>query len=110
MEIVFSILLILVALALMGIVLIQNAKGGGLAANVGLSAQILGGVRKTTEGIEKVTWGLAIALFLLCLASGFIFNSKSSNIPAPKVQPVELPSGGAELPVSSPASPETPGE
>lgn len=91
MEILFSIILILVALALIGIVLIQNAKGGGLAANVGLSTQMLGGVRKATEGIEKVTWGLAIALFLLALASGFFFNSRTSEGPTPKVQPVEIP-------------------
>ncbi|MCS6981715.1 MAG: preprotein translocase subunit SecG [Flavobacteriales bacterium] len=106
MEILFSILLILVAIALIGIVLIQNAKGGGLAANVGLTPQMLGGVRKATEDIEKVTWGLAIALFLLCLASGFIFQSRSSEVPTPKVQPVELQAPG-ELPPPT-LSPEAP--
>lgn len=98
MEILFSIVLILVALALIGIVLIQNAKGGGLAANVGLSTQMLGGVRKATEGIEKVTWGLAIALFLLALASGFFFSSRSSGVPTPKVQPVEIPAENLPAP------------
>ncbi|MCS6979709.1 MAG: preprotein translocase subunit SecG [Flavobacteriales bacterium] len=103
MEILFSILLIIIALALIGIVLIQNAKGGGLAANVGLSTQMLGGVRKATEDIEKVTWGLAIGLALLALASGFFFSRRADSVPTPKVQPVELP---AEMP--APAAPETP--
>jgi len=74
MQIVFVILIIVCAVLLMGVVLIQNAKGGGLASNVGISTQMLGGVKKATDGIEKLTWGLMIALFVLCVASGFFFE------------------------------------
>ena len=48
--------------------LVQNSKGGGLAANFSAPNQVLG-VRKTTETIEKITWGLAIALVVLSLAA-----------------------------------------
>ena len=57
--IVILIMVVCVALALA--VLVQNSKGGGLAANFSAPNQVLG-VRKTTETIEKITWGLAIAL------------------------------------------------
>lgn len=79
MQIVFVILIILCAVALMGVVLIQNAKGGGLASNVGISTQMLGGVKKATDGIEKLTWGLMIALFVLCIVSGFVFARPSAT-------------------------------
>lgn len=74
MQVFFVILIIICALLLMGVVLIQNAKGGGLASNVGISTQMLGGVKKATDGIEKLTWGLMIALFVLCFTSGFFFT------------------------------------
>lgn len=64
--IVILILIVCVALALA--VLVQNSKGGGLAANFSAPNQVLG-VRKTTETIEKITWGLAIALVVLSLAA-----------------------------------------
>ena len=64
--IVILIMVVCVALALA--VLVQNSKGGGLAANFSAPNQVLG-VRKTTETIEKITWGLAIALAVLSLAA-----------------------------------------
>lgn len=62
------ILILLVCLLLAVAVLVQNSKGGGLAANFSAPNQIMG-VRKTTETIEKITWGLAIALVVLSLAA-----------------------------------------
>lgn len=62
------ILIIVVCLALVAAVLVQNSKGGGLAANFSAPNQIMG-VRKTTETIEKITWGLAIALVVLSMAA-----------------------------------------
>ncbi len=91
MQVFFVILIIICALLLMGVVLIQNAKGGGLASNVGISTQMLGGVKKATDGIEKLTWGLMIALFVLCFASGFFFN-RTQMVPeqqGPKVDNIE---------------------
>ncbi|MEE1091963.1 MAG: preprotein translocase subunit SecG [Prevotella sp.] len=57
----FVILICLAAVLMIGIVLIQESKGGGLASNFSSSNQIMG-VRKTTDIIEKATWGLAIAM------------------------------------------------
>ena len=55
------ILIVIAALLMIGIVLIQESKGGGLASNFSAYNQI-GGVRKTTDFIEKTTWGLAAAM------------------------------------------------
>ena len=53
----FTILIVIAAVLLTLAVLAQNSKGGGLAANFSGANQVLG-VRKATDGIEKVTWGL----------------------------------------------------
>jgi protein translocase SecG subunit len=59
-----TVLIILVCILLIIVVLIQNSKGGGIASNFAASNQVMG-VQKTTEVIEKITWGLAISLVVL---------------------------------------------
>ena len=67
-----TVLLFITCILLILIVLVQNSKGGGLASNFQSSNQIMG-VRKTTDFLEKATWGLAGALlFLSIVAVGFI--------------------------------------
>lgn len=58
----------LVCVLLMGAVLIQNPKGGGIDSTFGGTASNqMFGAAKSTDLIEKITWGLAIALFILCV-------------------------------------------
>ena len=57
-------LVILASVLMCVIVLIQESKGGGLASGFSSSNQIMG-VRKTTDFLEKATWGLAIAMVVL---------------------------------------------
>lgn len=58
--------LILVASVLIILaVLVQNPKSG-MAANFGASNQVMG-VRETTNMLEKFTWAMAIAIFVLSL-------------------------------------------
>lgn len=57
---------IIVSLLLVFIVLIQNSKGGGLAANFAAGNQIFG-VRQTADTLEKATWYLSITLGVLCI-------------------------------------------
>ena len=68
MTTLFLILIVLDCVLLGLIVLVQNPKGGGLASGF-TGAQQIGGVRKTTDFLEKATWTLAIALVVLCLAA-----------------------------------------
>jgi len=67
----FVILIVIAALLMIGIVLIQESKGGGLASNFSSYNQI-GGVRKTTDFVEKTTWGLAIAMVILSVACAYV--------------------------------------
>ncbi len=63
-----SILIIIAAVLLVLVVLIQNSKGGGLDSNLASQNQSFG-AKKTTEIVEKVTWGLAAALMILSIIS-----------------------------------------
>ncbi len=63
---VISALIFIVAILLVMIVLVQNSKGGGLAANFSSSNQVMG-VRKTADFLEKTTWTLAASLMILSL-------------------------------------------
>ena len=71
MAITLSILIFLASILLIGVVLIQKSKGGGLAASASNYNQIMG-VRKTTDFVEKATWGLAIFICVLSIACAFI--------------------------------------
>ncbi len=71
MEIILSVLILLASLLLIGVVLIQKSKGGGLAASASNYNQFMG-VKKTTDFVEKATWGLAIFICVLSIATPFI--------------------------------------
>ena len=80
----YSLIIILVILAsilMCGIVLIQESKGGGLASSFSSSNQIMG-VRKTTDFLEKATWGLAVAMVVLSVVSA-AFVTKTTVEEAP---------------------------
>lgn len=70
MYLLFIVLIVIAAVLMCGIVLIQNSKGGGLAASFASSNQIMG-VRKTTDFLEKATWTLAIVIAVFCIISAY---------------------------------------
>ncbi len=100
MYTVLVILIVLAALAMIGIVLIQESKGGGLSSNFASYNQI-GGVRKTTDFIEKTTWGLAIAMVIISIACAHFTPQATTdvsvmeNIENPTTNPNNLPGFGA---------------
>lgn len=67
----FVIFIVIASLLMIGIVLIQESKGGGLASNFSSSNAILG-VRKTTDFVEKATWGLAITMVVLSIVCAHV--------------------------------------
>ena len=67
----FVILIVIVALLMIFIVLIQESKGGGLASNFSSSNSIMG-VRKTTDVVEKTTWGLAAAMVVISVICAYV--------------------------------------
>ena len=71
LYVIFAVLILIASVLLVGVVLIQKSKGGGLAANVSGYNQFAG-VKRTTEFVEKATWGLAIFICVLSIASAFV--------------------------------------
>ena len=80
------VLVILASIFMCGIVLIQESKGGGLASGFSSSNQIMG-VRKTTDFLEKATWGLAIIMVVLSVVSA-AFVTKTTAEEQPLSAPI----------------------
>lgn len=97
-------LIVFVAFLLIIVIMVQNPKGGGLSSSFGGGgSQQLGGVQKTTDFLDKATWGLATILLLLVLFSNLtifdssqgatskILNSDAVEAPAPVDIPDSTP-------------------
>jgi preprotein translocase subunit SecG len=63
-----SVIIIIACVIQVMIVLVQNSKGGGLAANFTSAGQSMG-IRKTADFLEKSTWTLAAAILILCVVA-----------------------------------------
>lgn len=105
-----TILIVLASIFLILIVLVQNSKGGGLASGFASTNQIMG-VRKTTDFLEKATWGLACTIVVLSIISAAFISrnvSEKSEIQeavkkeAPAAMP-EIQKQTAPAPVAIPA-------
>lgn len=83
-------------------VLIQNSKGGGLSSSFASSNQIMG-VRKTTDFIEKLTWGLAAFMVVISVATSYVVPSQVEGssvimeqaVKEQKTNPLNAPAGFA---------------
>ena len=73
-------LIIFLSFLLVLVIMVQNPKGGGLASTFGGDSQQIGGVKKTTDFLDKSTWILASLLFLLILFSNITLNSGNDTI------------------------------
>ena len=97
------ILIVIAALLMCFIVLIQESKGGGLASGFSSSNQIMG-VRKTTDFIEKTTWGLAIAMVILSVATAYLkpTTTESSSVVMKPTMPSlpQTPAPAAQMPTT----------
>lgn len=78
MYILFTILIVIAAVLLTLLVLVQNSKGGGLAAGFNSGNQVMG-VRKTTDFLEKTTWILIAIIGLLSVFSVGLHKSTSAT-------------------------------
>jgi len=73
-----TVLIALICVLLMLVVLIQNPKGGGVDSTFGgQGANQMFGAAKSSDFIEKLTWGLAIALFVMCIVTVLVVNGQS---------------------------------
>ena len=74
----FVILIVLASICMIGIVLIQESKGGGLASAFS-SANSSFGVRQTTNFIEKTTWTLAAAMVIISVICAYVAPNATSE-------------------------------
>ncbi len=107
----FVIFILIAAVLMIGIVLIQESKGGGLSSSFASYNQI-GGVRKTTDFIEKTTWGLAIAMVVISIACAYVAPQASTEtsvmegVENPTANPNNLPGFGASQTKPAASTPE----
>lgn len=73
MYIFITILIVIAAILLTLLVLVQNSKGGGLAAGFASGNQVMGAPR-TADFLEKATWTL-IAIIVACSIAAVGFSA-----------------------------------
>lgn len=94
-ETVLLIGLVVVALAVIGLVLLQQGKGADMGASFGSGAsQTLFGSQGSGNFLTRSTWVLAFVFFGLCLGLAVIARDKAEsagriNFDAPAVEAVE---------------------
>lgn len=106
----FVVLMVLAALLMCLVVMVQNSKGGGLSSSFASSNQIMG-VRKTTDFIEKLTWGLAIFMVVISILSSYSLPRavegtsviQQEAVEGQKTSPLNAPSGFAAPQQDQPA-------
>ncbi len=108
MYVLLTILIVLASILLTLLVLVQNSKGGGLAAGFTSSNQIMG-VRKTTDFLEKATWSLAAFIILLSIAT-VAFDNSGAKVNESEVKDQFQGTKQAEPGVVAPGFGETPAE
>ena len=113
-----AIIIVVASVLLTLVVLVQNSKGGGLAANFAAGNQAFG-VRQTADILEKTTWTLAIVIIVLCvLATAFVSTRKATSstlkdqienaasVPAQPQFPIDPVAPSQEVPAQdAPAAP-----
>lgn len=104
MSLLFVTLIIITCVLLVLIILVQNPKGGGLSSTFGGGTQVFGGVRKTTDFLDKGTWGLAILLVVLVLAANVSLTADAGEgvTPESRIENVDAPASMPSQPFSAP--------
>ena len=72
--------------------MVQNPKGGGLSSSFGGDSQQLGGVKKTSDFLDKSTWVLAGILLILILLSNLTVNTSPENVDSKLLNPNDIES------------------
>lgn len=99
-----TILIVIAAIALVLIVLVQNSKGGGLSSGFSSSNAIMG-VRKTTDFLEKTTWGLAGFIMIMSIVCVMIRPKSDMNGSATQIETQQpVPTGAPDMSTNTPAN------
>ena len=96
-------IIVFICVLLILVVLAQNPKGGGLSSQFGGSTSQLMGVKRTGDLLEKLTWGFAIALVVLTLATHTMVGTANEttgnrSINEERARQSQVPGAPAALP------------
>ena len=83
--------------------MVQNPKGGGLSSTLG-GSQMMGGVQKTTDFLDKSTWTLATILIVLILLSSLSFTGTLSDNDSKIIDKVDTSAPKTAAPATTPAA------
>ncbi len=109
---IFLVLITIVSFLLIVVIMVQNPKGGGLSSTLG-GTQMMGGVQKTTDFLDKSTWTLGTILIALILLSSLSFSTgysgedsiiDESAVPAAKAPAAGAPATPGTQPQGAPAT------
>ena len=100
---IFLVLITIVCFLLIIVIMVQNPKGGGLSSTIS-GTQMLGGVQKTTDFLDKSTWTLATILIALILLSSLSFTGSLSDTDSKLIEKTEAPATPAPQ-TPAPATP-----
>ena len=104
---IFSVLITIVCFLLIVVIMVQNPKGGGLSSSIG-GSQMLGGVQKTTDFLDKSTWTLATILIALILLSSLSFSGSMSDTDSKIIEKTETAAPQTAPVQNAPATPAAP--
>lgn len=96
------VLIALIALLMIGLILLQSGKGGGLAGIAAGGTQQVLGARQAPDLLEKATWVLGGVFLVLCLLTSFAIEGPEA--PSSIIQE----EAGSQPTQSAPAAPALP--
>lgn len=100
-----TVLIVIASIALILIVLVQNSKGGGLASGFSSSNAVMG-VRKTTDFVEKATWGLAVFVMVMSILCVTLKPKNTGGMLQPAVSaPAPVNTGAPDMSTTLPTLP-----
>ena len=102
MYIFITILIVIAAIFLTLLVLVQNSKGGGLAAGFASGNQVMG-APKTADFLEKATWTMIALIVVFSIAAvGFNAGQQEAADDQSAIQIEEVvPAATAEVPAEN---------
>ena len=87
---IFVFLIIAVCFLLVLVIMVQNPKGGGLSSSFGGDSQQIGGVKKTSDFLDKSTWVLASLLLVLILLSNLTIDRGTGSVDSKLLSPNQI--------------------
>ena len=100
MYVFLTILIVIAAVLLTLLVLVQNSKGGGLAAGFASGNQVMG-APKTADFLEKATWTLVALIVVFSIAAVGFSKGQAEAVEEQSAVQVEQVAPAAEIPAES---------